>query len=295
MKRNPRSSAFAHRSSTLLACVVLGLVVAGAHCAPRAAIEGRSCPCADGYECCAAADVCVAAGTKCPLGPTGGVGGVAATPETVARVCNAEHGPALAPPRTAAAFGRFLGRRWYICGYDPSSVSGLVAHEGIELTVDGKWYFLRWNGREYERTSTPGEVTSGSYLIHNDTLNMFVEATDTTPGYDLYVQWSFKGPLDLHIELETSPLRFQTPNGILLHFVALDEDGTSLIGAEGASCEPGNSRCQPGLKCISEKNSERCVRPGPVGLDQGCDRAAGGASCTPPYTCLDTRRCGTAP
>lgn len=184
------------------------------------------------------------------MGPTGGPGGVAATPASVARLCGAEHGPALAPPRTAAAFGRMLGRRWYTCAYDPKSTSGLVAHEGIELTLDGRWYFLKRNGNGYERSSAPADT--GSYRIHHDALNDFVAPTDMTPGYDLFVQWTNSiGPLDLHVTFEQSPLRFQTFNGVVLDFVALDEDRATLVGAEG-----------------------------------------GGASCTPPYRCLDNRRCG---
>jgi hypothetical protein len=258
----------------------LGLVLL-AQCAEQASIEGRPCPCADGFRCCAAADVCVAAGAACPVG-------FVASRASIERVCAGEHGPALDDARTAASFARFLARRWFVCNYDARSVSGLVSHEGIEFTTAGTWSYLRATPAGYER----GDET-GTYRVYNDTLKTTVAATDTTPGHDLHIEWTNAGgPLDLYMHFEHSPLRFRTNNGIELWFVADGSDGSELIGDEGVSCESDHTRCKPGSNCVSELNAEMCARPvSNLGAGEGCDRT-GTRTCAPPLACLATRQCG---
>src|SRR5262245_14144976 len=45
---------------------LLGAVALTPTCAPLITLEGRGCPCADGYECCESSDTCVPHGTSCP-------------------------------------------------------------------------------------------------------------------------------------------------------------------------------------------------------------------------------------
>jgi hypothetical protein len=275
------------RRSIVVACVSAALLIASADCAPRASIEGRPCPCADGYRCCGPADVCVGAAEACPAS-------VIASAATVAKICAVDHGPALGPPRTAAAFSRFLGRRWFPCRFDVRSPSSLVAHEGIEFGGDGTWSFLRSTESGYERMTTAAD--RGTYEVWNDTLTAPVKWSDTTPGHDLHLVWTeSKGALTLYFDFEHTPLRFRTTNGIELWFVAEGGDGTELIGDEGASCESDHSICKPGSNCVSERNAEMCARPAtdlPAG--EGCDNR-GTRTCAPELVCRsDTRQCGIA-
>ena len=274
--------------SIALACVSLALVLASASCAAETAIDGRPCPCADGYRCCATADVCVANGAACPAATI-------SSAATIQRVCSAEHGPALGAPRTASAFAHFLARRWFACRYEPGSVASLVSHEGIELGSDGTWAFLRATANGYERSTDKADV--GTYEVWNDTLTATVKSTDTTQGHDLHLVWTeARGPLTLYFDFEYGPLRFRTTNGVELWFVAEGGDGSDLIGEEGASCEEDHTVCKPGSNCVSEHNAEMCSRPVsnlPVG--QGCDNR-GTRTCMPQLVCRsDTRQCATAP
>ncbi len=276
------------RRSIVVACVSAALLAASADCAQRASIDGRPCPCADGYRCCGPADVCVGAGEACPSSTI-------TSAATVAKICTVDHGPTLGAPRTAAAFGRFLARRWFACRFDVRSPSSLVAHEGIEFSTDGTWSFLRSTESDYERMTTAGD--RGTYEVWNDTLTATVKSSDTTPGHDLHLVWTeSKGALTLYFDFEHSPLRFRTTNGIELWFVAEGGDGTELIGDEGASCESDHSLCKPGSNCVSERNAEMCARPAtdlPAG--EGCDRR-GTRTCAPDLVCRsdDTRQCAIA-
>ena len=274
------------RSSIVVACASIALVVASADCAARTTIDGRPCPCTDGYRCCATADRCIADGDACPAG-------VISSAAAIKRVCSADHGPALGPPRTAAAFAHFLARRWFACRYEPGSKSSLVSHEGIELGSDGTWGFLSPTANGYERSTAPADI--GTYQVWNDTLTFLVPPTDTTQGHDLHLFWTeSRGPLTLYFDFEYAPLRFRTTNGIELWFVAEGGDGTDLIGDEGASCESDHTICKPGSNCVSEHNAEMCSRPVsnlPVG--EGCDNR-GTRTCMPQLVCRsDTRQCAT--
>jgi hypothetical protein len=276
------------RSSIAVACASLALVAASADCAGRTTIDGRTCPCTDGYRCCDTVDLCVANGDACPSG-------VISSAATIQRVCSADHGPALGPPRTAEAFGHFLARRWFACRYEPGSVSSLVSHEGIEFGADGTWGFLRPMAAGYERSTAPADI--GTYQVWNDTLLFVVPTTDTTQGHDLRLTWTetkggVQGSLTLYFEFEYSPLRFKTTNGIELWFVAEGGDGTELIGVEGPSCESDHTLCQPGSNCVSEHNAEMCSRPvSNLPIGQGCDNRMT-RTCMPQLICSsETRRC----
>ncbi len=276
------------RRSLALACASGVLLVASGACGQQAVIDGRPCPCTDGYRCCETANVCIANGDACPARTI-------SSAATVERVCAAGHGPTLGPPRTAAAFGRLLARRWFACRYDPSSPSSLVTHVGIEFDTTGTWAFLHEAANGYERGTTASE--SGTYQVWSDTLTALVPSTDTTPGHDLHLFWTeSKGALTLYFDFEYAPLRFRTTNGIELWFVAEGGDGTDIIGSDGTSCESDHSLCKPGSKCVSERNAEMCTVPAtnlPVGA--GCDNR-GGRTCMPQLICrTDTRQCGPAP
>ena len=135
------------RASFVIACVCAALAFVIPACAPRSDLEGRPCPCADGYRCCEPAGVCIAESATCAAAPI-------TSAETVTRICAQPQGPALGPPRTAAALGRYLARRWFGCRVDPSAPPGaLVAHEGIEFALDETWSFLRPTATGYERLS----------------------------------------------------------------------------------------------------------------------------------------------
>ncbi len=269
----------------VVASATFVLALATADCAGKTSLEGRSCPCADGYRCCATADVCLPAGEACPSATI-------STAADIQRVCSQAHGPVLGPPRTASAFASFLARRWFACLYDPSSVSSLVSHEGIEFGSDGTWGFLRRTANDYERSTAPADT--GTYQVWNDTLLGFVPANDMTQGHDLYLSWTeSRGPLTLYFDFEYAPLRFRTTNGIELWFVAEGGDGSDLIGTEGTSCESDHMICKPGSACVSEHNAEMCSKPAtnlPVGA--GCDNR-GVRTCMPQLECRsDTRQCG---
>ena len=271
--------------SIVIACGTLALALATADCAGKTTLDGRACPCADGYRCCATADVCVGAGDVCPAATI-------ASAATIQRVCSADHGPVLGPPRTASAFAHLLARRWFACFYDPGSVSSLVAHEGIEFGSDGTWGFLRPTANGYERSTAPADT--GTYRVWNDTLTSLVPSTDMTQGHDLHLFWTeSRGPLTLYFDFEYAPLRFRTTNGIELWFVGDGGDGTDLIGDEGTSCEADHTICKPGSSCVSEHNAEMCSRPAtnlPVGA--GCDNRMV-RTCMPQLVCRsDTRQCG---
>jgi hypothetical protein len=203
----------------------------------------------------------------------------------------------IGPPRTAAALAGLLSRRWFQCSVKPGSVSGLDAHEGLEFTADGNWYFLRASNGGFERDPSPD--ATGTYLISNTDLapagTGLVGPTDTTFGLHLLIEWFNGGRLELGTNFfYPSPLRFKTLNGIVMWFVALDVDGTSFVGGEGMACETGGAVCGHGTVCVSENNSAVCSAPAAVGRGEGCDHK-GTRTCTPPLVCLETRQCGDGP
>lgn len=79
-----RSPAMKPQTLFLSAAFSILAAVLGQGCAAKVALEDRPCPCADGWTCCSAKNVCVAPGTSCPsgtdgiavLGPDGGDSGV---------------------------------------------------------------------------------------------------------------------------------------------------------------------------------------------------------------------------
>ena len=264
----------------------LALIAAAPGCAPQADLEGRPCPCADGYRCCEPAGVCVAEGAACG-------GGVIASAETVARICGEDHGPGLAPPLTAAALVRFLARRWFTCGVDRGAPStAIVAHEGIEFTADGSWGFLRPTAAGYERSPLPDD--QGTYQVVNDRLNAPVKPTDTTPGRVLDMRWRHGDiVLTLLFDFERRPLRFRTVDGGELWFAGEGSDGDDLVGEEGTSCVGDHGVCKAGKTCVSVVSAELCESPATNLVEgEGCDQI-GVRTCAPPLTCIDgTKQCG---
>lgn len=267
-------------------CVSLALIAAAPGCAPQADLEGRPCPCADGYRCCEPAGVCVAEGAACG-------GGVIASAETVARICGEDHGPVLGPPFTAAALGRLLARRWLLCAVDRAAPrTAIVAHDGIEFSLDGTWGFLRTTPAGYDRSADAGD--QGTYQIWNDRLMGTVSPTDTTPAPGLHIEWrNGSVVLNLYFDFEFGPLRLRTVNGGVLWFVGDGSDGTDLVGSEGTSCEADHSICQSGRTCVSEVSAELCARPAAnLPRGEGCDQHMV-RTCAPPLVCLDVKKqCG---
>jgi hypothetical protein len=281
------------RASVVVTSVSAALALGAPACAQDAALEGRPCPCADGYRCCDPAGVCIANGAACAGNPI-------TSADTVARICAEPHGLTLGPPRTAAAFSRFLARRWFGCHVNPAaSPMALDAHEGIELGLDGTWTFLRSTVAGYERSTDTAD--SGTYQIFNDRLGVPVKPTDTTPGHDLKVRFVHAGlVLNLFFDFEHGPLRFQTVNGAVLFYVgegANDSgDGSDLVGSEGTACESDHGICAPGKQCVSVISAELCEQPAanlPEG--EGCD-PNGVRACAPPLLCSGAKKqCGTTP
>jgi hypothetical protein len=184
-----------------------------------------------------------------------------------------------------------LGRQWFTCGYDPASISGLVSHEGIEFHQDGTYVFLQANADASGFLPMTGPIDHGTYRVFNDLDEGFVSPTDTARGIQLHMEWNYKGPLELYVDWEQRPLRYRTHNGIDLWFVALDDDGSSLVGAEGTSCESDRSICKSPCQCVSEQNSETCTAPAVVGAGEGCYGRTMVRTCQPGLTCGSDRRC----
>jgi hypothetical protein len=278
------------RASIVIASVIASLAIATSACAPDADLEGRSCPCADGYRCCDPAGVCIADDATC-------TGGTIASAVTVSRMCSEPHGPALPPPLTAASLVHFLARRWFNCAIDQKAPStAIAAHDGIELS-SGTWTFLRATADGYEPSTDPAD--QGTYQVWNDRLNQLVEPTDTTPGYNLHIVL-VRGSivLSLFFDFERVPLRFRSVNGGELWFAGEGHetgDGADLAGDEGTSCVADHASCKPGKKCVSVISAELCEQPA-MNLPQGagCD-PMGVRACAPPLVCLGTKQCGTAP
>jgi hypothetical protein len=269
---------------------LVGLLVATAlvvACGGHVALEGRSCPCLDGWVCCAASNVCALpsdAGKTCSSG-------IAPTAKNIQTLCAAS-GATLGPPSTAAALTALLARPWYACTPDPTSVSGLVAHDGLQFTDDGHWFFLKRTGDAFACETEPD--ATGTFEMANSHFSgdaHFVPPTDTTFDRQILLEWLYKGRLELATDFQEAPLRFHTWNGIHLWFVALDGDGRSLEGAEGMACDGTNAVCQRPGTCVSENNSGICSAPAVVGRGEGCDHKPVRA-CAQGLTCLDTRRCG---
>jgi hypothetical protein len=280
----------------LVLLVVFALLgVATSQCGGNVTMDGRPCPCAEGYLCCAE-NVCVAPGGACPRDGAGG-SGLQVTPATIHALCTAARGAVIPPPRTAAAMTRVVARRWYVCGHDPASWSPLLVRAGIEFKPDGSWTFI---DRRSDDTYTVAAVSDGTWGIYHDTLNRVVGPGDTTPGYAPYVRWFddalegfHGGALDLRMDFERSPFRFRTEKGIDTWFVALDESGAELEGTEGMACPEGGPPCRDGARCIYERNARSCSKPAVVGLGEGCDRSET-RTCAAGLYCLESRRCGEA-
>ena len=170
---------------------------------------------------------------------------------SVAAACAAPHGASLGVPHTAAAFTSVVARRWFICGYDATSRSGLVSHEGLELTPEGHWYYLKSDGHGgYERDV--GADADGPWFVYSSTAHGLVPQSDATVADTVYLHWDdHRGGLDLRTTFESSPLRMKTWNGVDLWFVALDSDGEALRGAEGMSCNVEGVACNADLACTS--------------------------------------------
>ena len=271
------------RASFVIACVCAALAFVIPACAPRSDLEGRPCPCADGYRCCEPAGVCIAESATCAAAPI-------TSAATVTRICAEPQGPALGPPRTAAALGRYLARRWFGCRVDPSAPPGaLVAHQGIEFSLDETWSFLRLTATGYERSTDPAD--RGTYKVWNDRLNQLVTPTDTTPGHDLHIRWVHGDiVLNLFFDFERGPLRFRTVNGAELSFSGEGGDGSDLAGDEGTSCESDHGICKPGKTCASVVSTELCAAPAAnLGVGEGCDKV-GVRTCAPPLVCNDGKK-----
>jgi hypothetical protein len=282
------------RASVVVAAyVTVALLAATPACAPRNDLEGRPCPCAEGYRCCDPAGICVANASVC-------AGGAITSADTVARICAEPHGPALGAPRTAAAFTRFLARRWFGCHVNPAAPpTAIDAHEGIEFADDETWTFLRSTTAGYVRSTDPTD--RGTYQIWNDRLSQLVKPTDTTPGHDLHVRFVHGAfVLNLFFEFEHGPLRFQTVNGAVLFYVGegADEsgDGSDLLGSEGTACESDHAICAPGKKCVSVVSAELCEQPAAnLAAGEGCD-PNGVRTCAPPLVCNGaTKQCAATP
>ena len=266
------------------------MLAASPACAPSAELEGRPCPCADGYRCCDPAGICIAENATCAAGAI-------TSADTVARICAEPHGSPLPPPRTAVSLVQFLARRWFTCAVDRTAPStAIVAHEGIEFAADETWAFLRPTASGYERSPDPAD--QGTYKPFNDRLGVLVDPTDTTPGHDLHIQWVHGAiVLNLFFDFEQGPLRLRTINGSELWFAGeggdAGGDGRGLIGDEGTSCEADHASCKPGKTCVSVVSAELCEQPAAnLGEGVGCDQM-GVRTCASPLKCLDkTKQCG---
>ncbi len=264
--------------------------IALAACGGSVSIDGHACPCADGFVCCAGTSTCAAAGAACP-------GGVAPTAENVRALCAARAAGPIGPPATAQAFARVMSRRWISCSPEPGSTLPIHACEGIELTNDGKWYFLRQTPSGYERDPDP--ASTGAYELSNSTLwattgQGNVGPSDTTFAKLLLFEWHYKptSNYELTVDFEHAPLRFHTFNFGDVHFVALDDDGEQYVGSEGMTCDEAGTICRGPTRCVTENNSGACAAPAIVGFGEGCDHK-GTRTCDPmqKLACQGTRRC----
>jgi hypothetical protein len=262
-------------------------------CGGSISVDGHACPCTTGFVCCGGTNQCVGAGAACPPGSTG----IMPTADNIRTLCNAPSGGAIGPPSTADAFTRVLARTWIACKFDPSSSSGLVAHEGIEFTPDGVWFSVHGTPNGYEHDppeEQPNGPTSGPYDFSNSTLaatnHGYVPTTDTTFARELLLEWTYKGNLELQVDFQRSPLRLHTWNGVDLLFVALDDDGAEYVGTEGMACDTAGAVCRSPTRCVSENNSGVCSAPAVVGLGAGCDHK-GTRKCDTGLTCSTTRQC----
>ncbi|MDP9149766.1 MAG: hypothetical protein M3O36_07500 [Myxococcota bacterium] len=159
-------------------------------CAKSLAETDRPCPCASGWSCCVAADVCVMAGATCPTtaeaGPTavadGGplaLDGQIEPPESgpdtasegytrVTGTCDQTEQGLINQFRSVDQVNALLVGRWQHCS--GAFFSGDPDEIGIEFTQDGSWFELV-QGDSGDLVRAHGFVHQGTWLVSNQGAN----------------------------------------------------------------------------------------------------------------------------